>query len=227
MNRRALLARAHAGLVGFGVLAGAVVCAAMIWLGIPPGEVLFALGFVFVGGLIGSAAVSGRRLDVSWAIVAIWGGSFGFWFSVVHAALDAVAPMWAEAMPWLPEGMALMLPVGAAVLAAGVVTGIGLGIVTDSLRVMTQTVIAGIGAASGSLLISHGDWTLMVAMVGWQALVGFELARWSLAEAMKKSGFGCPHCGTDIRDMSTPICPKCHKAMHARAAAQQEMGFAA
>lgn len=211
MRNRALAAKAHATLVGLGVLGTSAACAFMPSVGVAPTHVAYVLGFILLGAFVGAAAVSRRTLDLAAVLVAAWAGGFGFWFPKLHAQLEQVAPIWAEAMPWLPSDIAVMLPLAAAILAAGVGTALGLGLATDSLRLLGQTAVASLGAAVGALMLRHGDWPLMVAIVGWQTLVGVELGRWAVAEAMRGSGIGCPHCGNDIRGLATPVCPRCHK----------------
>ena len=219
MRTHALLARAHMTFIWLLVTAAAVVCALAPSQGVPPKQVLYVLGFAFLGAFVGAFAVARRPMDLAGLIVAALGGTFGFWFPTIHESLGTVAPLWASRLPWMPEDIAVMLPLGATVLFGGVCIGLGLGVATGSLRLMGQTVLASVGAAIGAMLLRHGDWTLIAAIIGWNTLLAAELGRWAVAEAMKQSGIGCPNCGHDLRDLGTPVCPKCHHAIARRSPA--------
>ena len=127
--------------------------------GRPSGAILLALGLAYAQVAVGAVMRHSRGglacgFDFPWCLGQVWpaDGHFGVQIHMVHRLLGvlvAVAVVWAAARVWRQAAGAQTLKVLAALLVAGVLGQVGLGIATilSSRDILTMTAHSTLGAA--------------------------------------------------------------------------------
>jgi hypothetical protein len=177
-------------------------------------ETLLAMGVIFAFYAIAAGSIAGRSRDVSTVILAVWGGTFGFW--AVHWLGGTTVALHLLAMrdvigTDLVTSMRVPLSVG----GAGAATMAVLYLATGCGRVAANTMGASMLASLAPLLPMPTHHAVAGAAVLWHGAVCFSLCSWAYERMALKGSTLCRGCGEDLAGTSGPVCPGCGTVLRA------------
>jgi hypothetical protein len=175
---------------------------------------LFGLGILFAGGVINARLSAGLRLNVMSLLLVVWAGTFPLWAYFLSGHVDKLIhhTLIAREVITGPQYADLRLPafiVGASMLTASLVR-----LATLSGAAAAQVMLAGFLAA-GSLFVPQLDgYTTAAAAIVWHAFAAGAVGIWALSVRRAQAHASwCGSCGSHVRDLSSPVCTKCGRAL--------------
>lgn len=176
--------------------------------------VLFGLGIMFAGGVINARLSAGLRLNVMTLLLVVWAGTFPLWSDVLGAQADKFIHQTLIAREVItgPQYADLRLPmfiVGASMLTASLVR-----LATLSSPAAAQVVLAGFLAAGALFVPQFAGYSAPVAAIVWQGFAAAAMGIWALSVRRAQAHASwCGACGSHVRDLSSPVCTRCGRAL--------------
>lgn len=175
-------------------------------------RLLFAVGLLFLGYVVATRSIAGRMKDISTFLLAAVGLSFPFWIEPLHGVGVELIDGWVSS-ELIPAGIGSMLPVPTTILISGLMTTALLYLATGRASTLVVAMAATLLAAGGPFVPGYESEGLLGGILLWNLLVCANLCSWSVAIAKCVAESQCPHCGFDLRRVSSPTCPACHRRL--------------
>ncbi|MBX3363572.1 MAG: hypothetical protein KF866_02295 [Phycisphaeraceae bacterium] len=142
-------------------------------------------GMAFAVAVVGSQAIGRRLGEASYLPVAAFFGAIGLWFGDWVNALGTALATW-DLPEWLlMELNGPQLPLGLAVLTAGLVANAALYTITSSEAVMGQVFFGTLLATTLVMMPNAGPGAMAFAGIAWLSIAAASLARWSVRSALR------------------------------------------
>jgi len=175
-------------------------------------QLLFAVGLLFLGYVVATRSIAERMKDISTFLLAAVGLSFPFWIEPLHNIGVELIEGWVSS-ELIPADLAPMLPIPSTILISGVMISALLYLATGRGTTLGVALLATMIAAAAPALPGYEFEGLLGGMLLWNLLVCANLCAWSVQMAKCVAESRCPHCGFDLRRVSSPTCPACHRRL--------------
>jgi hypothetical protein len=173
----------------------------------------FALGIIFAACCVAARIVSRRSIDVGTLVAIVWGGTFPLWSSWLAMHTDRLVSTWLIDHEILERGQWSDLQTPIFVAGGGLLTAALVRVVTRSSRTGAGAAVAALVAAGVCFVPDLRLVALPVSAIAWSALIIGSLCFWAIAPFRGRSAGFCSACGHDVRELSSPVCPRCGKAL--------------
>ncbi len=199
-------------------LCGAVLCALTILHALDqasPESGAFVLGLLLAAAVLVSTLIGGKFRPASVVFAIGWCAGIGVWFPFWEARSGIILSHWWPSMGLSAERMDdFVLP--AAILSAGMVTGVVLYLPTRSARIVGQATLLSLLLAGTPLVPAHADVAVGVAGSLWILGLSGALYGRAIHRVLVSVGEVCEVCNYDLDGLDGPSCPRCGSVIEAR-----------